>query len=129
MHRSNADFTLTFRRLTDAAADSNALPQVQKLFRSPADFDTWAARWQERLQHDLQSTSERASTMRTVNPVYIPRNHMVERAIKAAISGDFAPFETLHRLLQRPFEVQAGMAGFEEPPRPEERVLQTFCGT
>jgi uncharacterized protein YdiU (UPF0061 family) len=67
--------------------------------------------------------------MRTVNPVYIPRNHMVERAIKAAINGDFSLFESLHRLLQRPFEVQAGMAGFEEPPQPEERVLQTFCGT
>jgi uncharacterized protein YdiU (UPF0061 family) len=67
--------------------------------------------------------------MRAVNPVYIPRNHMVERAIRAAISGDFSPFETLHRLLQRPFEVQAGMAAFEEPPQPEERVLQTFCGT
>ena len=129
MHRSSADFTLTFRRLTDAAADSNTLTQVRKLFRSPADFDTWAARWQERLQQDLQSVSERVSAMRTVNPVYIPRNHMVERAIRDANGGDFALFETLQRLLLRPFEEQAGMAGFEEPPRPEERVLQTFCGT
>jgi uncharacterized protein YdiU (UPF0061 family) len=129
MHRSNADFTLTFRRLTDAAEDSNALTQVRMLFRSPGVFDAWGARWQDRLRHDPQSTSERASAMRTVNPVYIPRNHMVERAIKAAINGDFSLFESLHRLLQRPFEVQAGMAGFEEPPQPEERVLQTFCGT
>jgi uncharacterized protein YdiU (UPF0061 family) len=129
MHRSSADFTLTFRCLTDAAVDSNALTQVRKLFRSPGEFDTWAARWQERLQHDPQSVSERASAMRAVNPVYIPRNHMVERAIRDANGGDFALFETLHRLLQRPFEEQAGMAGFEEPPRPEERVLQTFCGT
>jgi uncharacterized protein YdiU (UPF0061 family) len=105
------------------------LTQVRKLFRSPGEFDTWAARWQERLQHDPQSVSERASSMRAVNPVYIPRNHMVERAIRDANGGDFALFETLQRLLLRPFEEQAGMAGFEEPPRPEERVLQTFCGT
>lgn len=129
MHRSKADYTLTFRRLTDAAGDSGALPDVRKLFRSPGDFDNWFARWQERLRLDPQSASERARAMRAVNPVYIPRNHQVERGIRAAIGGDFSVFEKLHRLLQHPFEVQAGMAGFEEPPQPEERVLQTFCGT
>lgn len=129
IHRSKADYTLTFRRLTDAAEDSSALPGVRKLFRSPGDFDNWATRWHERFRHDPQSATERAGAMRAVNPVYIPRNHQVERAIRAAIGGDFSVFETLHRLLQHPFEVQAGMAGFEEPPQPEERVLQTFCGT
>ena len=68
--------------------------------------------------------------MRAVNPAFIPRNHQVERAIAAAIeSDDLAPFEALLRVLARPFEDQPEAAAYALPPQPEERVLQTFCGT
>ncbi|MBS0561241.1 MAG: hypothetical protein JSR21_14435 [Proteobacteria bacterium] len=64
------------------------------------------------------------------NPVYIPRNHLVEAAIEAAVSReDFAPFERLVDVLARPFEERAGLEVYATPPTPEERVTQTFCGT
>jgi uncharacterized protein YdiU (UPF0061 family) len=65
-----------------------------------------------------------------VNPAFIPRNHRVEAMIDAAVKdGDFAPFETLLTLLSRPFEDQPDFADYADPPREDERVLQTFCGT
>jgi uncharacterized protein YdiU (UPF0061 family) len=68
--------------------------------------------------------------MRAVNPAYIPRNHLVEAALNAAIErDDFAPFERLLEVLARPFEETAGFERFAQKPEPEERVLQTFCGT
>ena len=67
--------------------------------------------------------------MRLVNPVFIPRNHRIEQAIVAAERDDFAPFEELSLVLSRPYEAQPDFAAYANPPQPDERVLQTFCGT
>jgi uncharacterized protein YdiU (UPF0061 family) len=68
--------------------------------------------------------------MRAANPAFIPRNHLVEEAIAAAVTrDDFGPFETLVEVLSRPFEDQPDHARYALPARPEERVLATFCGT
>jgi uncharacterized protein YdiU (UPF0061 family) len=68
--------------------------------------------------------------MRRANPAFIPRNHRVEEAIEAAVGrGDFQPFETLVEVLARPYDDQPENAGLADPPRPDQRVSQTFCGT
>ncbi len=68
--------------------------------------------------------------MREANPVYIPRNHRVEQVIVAAVErSDFAPFEELSQVLAAPYVERAALAAYANPPRPSERVLQTFCGT
>jgi uncharacterized protein YdiU (UPF0061 family) len=88
------------------------------------------ARWRERLSRDLQSPAERAEAMRKVNPAFIPRNHRIEQAIVAATEdGDFSLFEALLTVLSKPYNDQPMFAAYMEPPKPEERVLKTFCGT
>ena len=68
--------------------------------------------------------------MRQVNPAYMPRNHRVEQALAAATErGDFDPFEELVRVLSDPFREREEHAMYATAPRPEERVLRTFCGT
>ena len=68
--------------------------------------------------------------MRRVNPAFIPRNHRVEQIIGAAIErADLAPFEELLKVLSQPYQEQPGFETYAAPPRPEERVLRTFCGT
>jgi len=68
--------------------------------------------------------------MRAVNPAFIPRNHRVEAVIEAAVNNDdFAPFEELLTVLSKPYEDQPGFVDYADPPKPEQRVLQTFCGT
>jgi uncharacterized protein YdiU (UPF0061 family) len=129
MHAGAADYTLTFRRLCDAAADPAAVAGVRAQFTAPAAFDAWAERWRQRLVRESGSPTQRAESMRRVNPLFIPRNHRVEQAIAAALTGDLEPFETLAAVLARPFDEQPAHADHALPPRPEERVLQTFCGT
>jgi uncharacterized protein YdiU (UPF0061 family) len=68
-------------------------------------------------------------TMRASNPVFIPRNHRIEEVIQAGRQGDFAPFQRLHEILQRPFEEQPENEAFESAPEPHEVVQATFCGT
>jgi uncharacterized protein YdiU (UPF0061 family) len=67
--------------------------------------------------------------MRSINPAFIPRNHRVEAVIAAAVNNDYAPFEELLTVLSKPYEDQPAYAAYAEPPLPEQRVLQTFCGT
>ncbi|MGJ5179053.1 protein adenylyltransferase SelO [Bradyrhizobium oligotrophicum] len=129
MAASKADFTLTFRRLSDAAGSGDAR-EVRALFEDPASFDEWLPRWQQRLAEEPQSPAERREAMRRVNPAFIPRNHRIEAVITAAVENDdYGPFEALHAVLAKPYDDQPEFAGYAEPPQPEERVLQTFCGT
>ena len=68
--------------------------------------------------------------MRAVNPAFIPRNHRIEAVIQAAVTGDdYAPFEALLTVLARPYVDQPDFAAYADPPEPDQRVLQTFCGT
>jgi uncharacterized protein YdiU (UPF0061 family) len=130
MAENNADFTLTFRRLCDAAADPAADAAVRSQFADPAAYDLWAARWRWRMGEEAAEPASIAAAMRAVNPIYIPRNHLVEAALNAAIdSGDFAPFEQMLEVLALPFVERVGFERYTLPPEPEERVLQTFCGT
>ena len=130
MQENEADFTLTFRALADAAASPAGEAAVGALFRDPASFEAWAGRWRARLAEEAGSATERRTAMRAVNPAFIPRNHQVERVIAAAVEReDFAPFEALLAVLARPFDDQPEAADYARPPQAEEKVLQTFCGT
>jgi uncharacterized protein YdiU (UPF0061 family) len=130
MAKNQADFTLTFRRLSDAALDPVADRAVRQLFADPAAYDEWAIRWRQRTGGEPQAPAARRSAIRQVNPAFIPRNHRVEAVIEAAVNrDDFAPFEELLTVLSKPYEDQPEFAGYAEPPEPHQRVLQTFCGT
>jgi len=130
MHGNHADFTLTFRHLADVLPGEPGAARVRGLFENPAAFDAWAVAWQARLAREPQAAPARAESMRRANPAFIPRNHRIEQAIVAAVeSEDFQPFFDLLAALSRPFEDQLRYARLLEPPQPNERVLQTFCGT
>ncbi|MGA2024069.1 MAG: protein adenylyltransferase SelO [Steroidobacteraceae bacterium] len=130
MQRGGADFTLTFRRLCDAAQSTQADADVRILFTNPEAFDEWAAAWRLRLSREAADPRERSQAMRQVNPAFIPRNHRVEQALDAASErADFEPFAQLLLVLSRPYEEQPSHAAYADPPQPNERVLQTFCGT
>jgi uncharacterized protein YdiU (UPF0061 family) len=68
--------------------------------------------------------------MRNVNPAFIPRNHLVEEALEAAVRRqDFHPFEQLLDVVSRPWEDRPNLERYATPARPEETVSRTFCGT
>jgi len=130
MAKNHADFTLTFRRLSDAALDPAGDAEVRALFADPAAYDEWAMRRRQRISDEPQTAIERGAAMRSVNPAFIPRNHRVEAVIEAAVNrDDFAPFEALLMVLSEPYQDQPDFAGYADPPEPHQRVLQTFCGT
>jgi uncharacterized protein YdiU (UPF0061 family) len=130
MADNGADFTLTFRLLCDAAADQAGDAALRRQFTEPATYDDWAARWRARLTQQGTAPDAVRAQMRAVNPLFIPRNHRVEEAIAAAVNdNDFTPFETLSTVLATPYSEQPGRQPYAEPPRPDQMVHTTFCGT
>ena len=121
MHANQADFTNTFRALgTDSARDQ---------FTDRAAFDGWEADWTRRLAREGAAPETARAGIAAASPAVIPRNHRIEEAIEASITGDFAPFERLVRVLETPFELADTDADLARPPTGTEIVRQTFCGT
>jgi uncharacterized protein YdiU (UPF0061 family) len=130
MAANRADFTLTLRRLCDAAAGPDGDQGVRALFADPGAYDAWAAGWRRRLAEESVSGEARAAKMRRANPAFIPRNHLVEEAIEAATTRqDFQPFEQLLDVVCRPYDEGPNLERYASPARPEEYVRHTFCGT
>src|SRR5260221_7353065 len=92
MAKGQADFTLTFRRLSEAAGDPSADGAVGQLFAEPALYDEWAAHWRQRTSLEPQSPAERRAARRAVNPAFISRHQPGEAGIHAPLaSKEFCP--------------------------------------
>jgi uncharacterized protein YdiU (UPF0061 family) len=128
---NNADFTLTFYYLSRLEIDSTGHDRnVRALFNDPEQFDHWAQQWRARLRMEGIDDATRRARMQAVNPVYIPRNHRIEAAIRAAEDhDDFSVFHELHAVLQKPYQRQPHKDAYMLPPEPDEVVQETFCGT
>ena len=120
------DFTLAFRRLGELPVDADA---IKPLFNFPTAFDGWLARWRERCAREPLGDAERHARMSAANPALIPRNHRVEEAIERGYDGDFTAFHRLAERLQQPYEYAPADADFARPPRSDQVVQNTFCGT
>ncbi|WP_372657544.1 YdiU family protein [Hydrogenophaga sp.] len=131
------DFTQAFRQLGELAQDPSGGRDagLRALYLDASALDAWLPRWRARLALGANSGVDGAAgslvAMRQANPVYIPRNHLVEAALSAAVErDDFAPFETLLRVLRQPFQADPAWAAFAEPATAEQAAgYRTFCGT
>lgn len=131
MAEGKADFTNTFRYLANMVeADPADGSDARTLFEPPEAFDKWAVRWRARLAEEGRDAGACAADLRRKNPAVIPRNHLVEAAIRAAEdNNDFAPFNDLVEEVLRPFDTRPAGSRYVRPPAPDEVVRQTFCGT
>ncbi|SFB41776.1 Uncharacterized conserved protein YdiU, UPF0061 family [Nocardioides alpinus] len=119
LQADRVDHTSFFRAL-GAAARGDAEP-ARGLFLDLEGFDAWTARW--------LALGPDATAMDRVNPVYIPRNHLVEEALTAATSGDLDPLGRLLSVVSQPYDVRPGLERYAEPAPDSFGDYRTFCGT
>ncbi|MBS3785603.1 MAG: YdiU family protein [Gammaproteobacteria bacterium] len=116
MEEAQADYTNTF-----SAIGRN---------EPPAWMADWWLKYEQRLGLEPDQPRKRQSLMAAANPVVIPRNHLVERALHAAENGDLSPAENLLAVIQSPYQDPGRNAQeFLRPPQPDEIIPATFCGT
>lgn len=125
--KSKADYTLAWRCLAEVADGDER--KLRSLFSEQQDIDAWLQEWR-RLQSDDESP-RLASAIRAANPLYIPRNHLVEEALaEATESGDLTRFESLLDVVRNPFEEDPQRTRYAAPaPAEFTEKYQTFCGT
>ncbi len=119
LRADHVDLTSFFRAL-GAAARGDAEP-VRLLFLDLAGIDEWLARW--------RAVGPDAVAMDRVNPVYIPRNHLVEEALTAATEGDLQPLRRLLEAVTAPFDERPGLERYAAPAPQDFGRYRTFCGT
>jgi uncharacterized protein YdiU (UPF0061 family) len=119
LQAGRVDYTSFFRRLGTAARGQGE--PVRTLFPEPDAFLAWAERWRA-LKPD-------ADMMDRVNPVYVPRNHLVEEALDAATDGDLEPLRRLLEAVTDPFNVRPGVERYAEAAPESFGPYRTFCGT
>ncbi|WP_406816587.1 protein adenylyltransferase SelO [Mycobacterium sp. M23085] len=123
LKQNHVDYTSFFRRLSHAArgdAKSDAEP-VRELFSDLAGFDAWLTRW--------RALGPEADTMDRTNPIYIPRNHLVEEALAAATAGELGPLDELLAAVTEPYAQRPGLERYAAPAPEDFGKYQTFCGT
>jgi uncharacterized protein YdiU (UPF0061 family) len=118
LHAQRVDFTQFFRALAAGTA--------RDLFTDREPFEAWAARRAAQLAGDPAAV---AAAMDQVNPVYIPRNHLVEEALTAATAGDLDPFHRLVDVISRPYEERPGLETYAAPAPGGGPPYVTYCGT
>jgi len=119
LQESRVDFTTFFRALAEAARGD--IDPVRRLFLDPEALESWVTRW--------RALNPDAAAMDRVNPLYIPRNHLVEEALTAATEGDLEPVSRLVDVIRQPFTEREGLERYAAPAPPDFGAYQTFCGT
>ncbi len=125
MENDNVDYTILFRRLCDFdSSNVNKNAAIRDIFMQRDIFDSWATKYQQRLNKEYDTDQQRSIKMKQVNPKYILRNYMAEIAIKKAEEEqDYSEIDHLFQLLQNPFDEQnefESYAGF--PPEWAEEI-------
>ncbi|AJA08999.1 UPF0061-family protein [Sphingopyxis fribergensis] len=127
LEEHDVDFTSFFRALAMLLRGDGAL--FESLLPTPDAMAPWIADWWERIAREPTGPLEHAAAMDAVNPLYIPRNHLVEAALAAAEAGDLAPWLELLEVVRHPYAVRPGFERFAEPAASDAGPYQTFCGT
>ena len=85
------------------------------------ECDAWLDRW--------RALGPDPDLLDRTNPVYIPRNHLVEEALDAATDGDLAPVEGLLDAVTAPYDERPGLERYADPAPSDFGAYRTFCGT
>ena len=107
---------------------TNAFRNLPKLFNGDSDFypqseelNKFTFEWKKR----VSSTDN----LNQINPIYIPRNHLIQKVIEDAYENNFNSFHKLLEVMSSPFIDKNDLSEYARGPKPQERVYQTFCGT
>ncbi|KHL71454.1 hypothetical protein PpSQ1_26130, partial [Pseudomonas putida] len=128
MQSGGVDYNLFFRRLGEQPV-AEALKGVRDDFIDLEGFDAWGADYIARCEREAGNGDGRRERMHAVNPLYVLRNYLAQKAIEAAEAGDYSEVRRLHQVLSTPFEEQAGMQAYAERPPAWGKHLEISCSS
>ena len=123
LENQQLDFTNALRSLSEALTNS------RKLIEN-AEYNNWQKNWKKRISQQNESVESTVARMNKVNPIFIPRNHIIEEIIEQAYqTQSFEKMFEFIEVLKKPFQTQQNRQYYQQPATSEKRVKNTFCGT
>ena len=122
MENNKADFTNTFCKLMDIQSIKDPIYQNQ-------EYLNWTAKWKKRLEKNNTEKEKYLKLMRSVNPIFIPRNHKVEEALKDASENKLETLNQLLEVIKYPYKDNRMLKDYQQPMSNENGNYKTFCGT
>ena len=130
LYKENIDYTQAFRYLSSILKDLNNEKKFLLLFRNKRTAKNWLDKWKNRILCEKSSPLKISSQMQLCNPCYIPRNHIVDKAIKLVeLKNDYSLFDQVLTLIKKPFQEKENGTFLFMPPSKKEKIKNTFCGT
>ena len=120
MENSKADYTNSFCYLMDVKLKD------QKIYED-IKFSSWFSKWEKRRLSNSVSKQKSLDLMRSSNPIVIPRNHNVEKALTLAGENKLEYLNKLLSILKKPYEIAKDYNDYQTASNDEK--YQTFCGT
>jgi len=122
MQNLKLDYTNTFLALTHDQVTGEGI-------MTNPEFKPWLDKWKNILNHS-NGVEQAKNRMKENNPAFVPRNHLVEEALDAAVNGNLDLFKQLLVVLSKPYQYQENWSHFTIPPPPVfEHEYATYCGT
>ena len=115
LENNKMDFTMAFRNLPRLFNGDD------RLYKKSPDLETFLGLWKKRVR--------KLDDLNQINPIYIPRNHQVQRVIDGAYENQFEKFHEALSVFTQPFKEDPDLKDWSLPPKPEEQIKETFCGT
>ena len=130
LEENEIDFTVAFRSLSNLVIEADKDQDWLDHFQYKKRVKVWLDFWKSRLSIECKEAKQLQGKMNLCNPIYIPRNHLVERAIEEAVeSNNLKPFRDYVQILKEPFKKQNIDSMYENPSTDVSKNYQTFCGT
>ena len=106
------------------------IKQTEEKLRSHRAFLDWSIEWKTKITEQKESLDTTFRNMNKINPLFIPRNHQIQRVIDFAIDAeDYQPLEEMLTAITDPFTENPKLMHLAKQPQPDEEIKQTFCGT
>jgi len=129
LHKTHADFTLSFRRLANVRSNTDLPDPGREHVADPLGYDAWVSDYRARLRSEASDDEARSLAMNAVNPLYVLRNHLAQQVIEQAQSGDASGIDALRRVLAHPFTEQAGASAYAAEPPAALRHIAVSCSS
>lgn len=130
------DMTLFFRQLAkiDFSQPDFDISPLNNVYYSTEQLNEtyknsrleWLKRYQQRLQQSQITQHDRFERMNAVNPIYVPRNYLLQLAIDAAEQGDFNEIHKLLEIFRSPYEEKIGLENYAQK-RPDWAKERAGC--
>jgi len=127
MMDNEADYTITFRSLSKII--ENDTQKFLSQFKQKTEVNIWIQDWQNAIEKENKEKSLLKKELDAVNPVFIPRNHLIQKAIDASYEGNYDLMKEMIKVSKTPFDGELENSVYAEAPSKDQRVTKTFCGT